>query len=133
MLDKIDHIGIAVTDLESSIKFYRDQLKLEFQGTEVVEEQKVKVAFFPVAESRLELLEATTADSPVAKFIERRGQGVHHVAFKVQNLAEKLEMLKEQGVALIDEKPRLGADGALIAFIHPKATGGVLVELCEHK
>ena len=133
MLEKIDHIGIAVTDLESSINFYRDQLKLEFQGTEVVEEQKVKVAFFPVAESRLELLEATTADSPVAKFIERRGQGVHHVAFKVKNLAEKLEMLKEQGVALIDEKPRLGADGALIAFIHPKATGGVLVELCEHK
>ncbi len=133
MLDKIDHIGIAVSDLEKTMQFYRDQLNLEFKGTEVVEEQKVKVAFFPIGESKLELLEPTVADSPVGKFIEKKGQGVHHLAFRVQNLEEKLARLKEQGVALIDEKPRYGAGGARIAFLHPKSTGGVLVELCERE
>lgn len=131
MLEKIDHIGIAVNDLESAMKFYRDTLQLEFKGVEVVEEQKVKVAFFPVGESKLELLEPTTGDSAVRKFIDKRGQGVHHLAFRVENLEEKLAALKEQGVALIDEKPRYGAGGAKIAFIHPKAAGGVLIELCE--
>jgi methylmalonyl-CoA epimerase len=133
MLDKIDHIGIAVSDLEKTMQFYRDQLNLEFKGTEVVDEQKVKVAFFPIGESKLELLEPTVADSPVGKFIEKKGQGVHHLAFRVQNLEEKLALLKEQGVALIDEKPRYGAGGARIAFLHPKSTGGVLVELCERE
>lgn len=133
VLDKIDHIGIAVSDLEKTMQFYRDQLNLEFKGTEVVEEQKVKVAFFPIGESKLELLEPTVADSPVGKFIEKKGQGVHHLAFRVQNLEEKLARLKEQGVALIDEKPRYGAGGARIAFLHPKSTGGVLVELCERE
>ena len=133
VLDKIDHIGIAVSDLEKTMQFYRDQLNLEFKGTEVVEEQKVKVAFFPIGESKLELLEPTVADSPVGKFIEKKGQGVHHLAFRVQNLEEKLARLKEQGVALIDEKPRYGAGGARIAFFHPKSTGGVLVELCERE
>ncbi len=131
MFEKIDHIGIAVSDLEKSVSFYRDQIGLEFKGTEVVEEQKVKVAFFPVGESKVELLEPTDPEGPVGKFIAKKGEGVHHLAFRVTNLEEKLEQLKEQGVALIDEKPRYGAGGAKIAFLHPKSTGGVLVELCE--
>jgi methylmalonyl-CoA/ethylmalonyl-CoA epimerase len=131
LFEKIDHIGIAVKDLEKAIIFYRDQIGLVCKGTEVVEEQKVKVAFFPVGESKIELLESTEPGGPVGKFIEKKGEGVHHLSFRVTNLEEKLEKLKEQGVALIDEKPRYGAGGARIAFLHPKSTGGVLVELCE--
>lgn len=131
MLEKVDHIGIAVSDLQKAISFYRDQLGLEFKGTEVVEEQKVEVAFFPVGESKIELLEPTDPAGPVGKFIEKKGEGVHHLSFRVSNLEEKLEQLKQQGVALIDEKPRYGAGGARIAFLHPKSTGGVLIELCE--
>ncbi len=131
MLEKVDHIGIAVSDLQKAISFYRDQLGLEFKGTEVVEEQKVEVAFFPVGESKIELLEPTDPAGPVGKFIEKKGEGVHHLSFRVSNLEEKLEQLKQQGVALIDEKPRYGAGGAKIAFLHPKSTGGVLIELCE--
>ena len=133
MFEKIDHIGIAVKDLEKAMEFYRDQIGLEFKGTEVVEEQKVKVAFFPVGESKIELLESTEPDGPVGKFVEKKGEGVHHLSFRVSNIEEKLQQLKEQGVALIDEKPRYGAGGARIAFLHPKSTGGVLVELCERK
>lgn len=131
MTKKINHIGIAVNDLEASIPYYRDQLKMTFEGTEVVEEQKVKVAFLLIGESRIELLEPTAADSPVAKFLEKNGQGVHHVAYEVENIEAELAELKEQGVRLIDEKPRLGAHGSLIAFLHPKATGGVLTEICQ--
>ena len=131
MLEKVDHIGIAVSDLQKAITFYRDQLGLEFKGTEVVDEQKVEVAFFPVGESKIELLESTDPAGPVGKFIEKKGEGVHHLSFRVTNLEEKLEQLKQQGVALIDEKPRYGAGGARIAFLHPKSTGGVLIELCE--
>ncbi len=128
---RLDHIGIAVRDLEESLSFFRDQLGLEDAGREEVKEQKVKVAFLPTGESKLELLEPVSEDSPVAKFIQSQGQGVHHVALKVTNLEEKLAALKEKGVRLIDEKPRVGAGGALIAFIHPKSTGGILLELCE--
>jgi len=133
VFEKIDHIGIAVSDLEKSINFYRDKMGLEFKGTEIVDEQKVKVAFFPVGESKIELLEPTDPNGPVGKYIEKKGEGVHHLSFRVSNIEAKLEQLKEQGVTLIDETPRYGAGGAKIAFLHPKSTGGVLVELCERE
>ena len=133
MLKKIDHIGVAVRDLEEALKFYRDCLGLDLTGMEEVAEQKVRVAFLPVGESKVELLESTDPEGPVAGFIESRGEGVQHIAFRVSNLEEKLAALKERGVRLIDEKPRYGAGGARIAFLHPKSTGGVLVELCERE
>ena len=108
-----------------------DALGLAFEGSETVEEQKVTTAFFPVGESEVELLESTAPDGPIAKFLEKKGQGIHHVAFRVENIEEALEELKQKGIKLIDEKPRKGAGGARIAFLHPKATNGVLVELCE--
>ena len=133
MIKKIDHIGIAVKDLTGALKFYEEMLGLKATGTEVVEEQKVRVAFLPTGDSEVELLESTSPDGPVARFIEKNGEGVQHIAFRVENLAEKLEELKARGVRLIDETPRKGAGGALIAFIHPKASLGTLVELCERK
>lgn len=133
MISKIDHIGIAVKDLQQAIEFYENVLGLKVKGIEEVPEQKVRVAFLPVGESKVELLESMTPDGPVARFIEKNGEGVQHIAFRVENLAEKLEELKARGVRLIDETPRKGAGGALIAFIHPKASLGTLVELCERK
>ena len=127
----IDHIGIAVKSIEEGKKFFADVLGLKFEKTELIEEQKVKTGFFPITDSELELLESTAPDGPVAKFIEARGQGVQHIAFRVENLDEALAELKEKGVRLIDQEPRKGAGGARIAFIHPKETSGVLVELCE--
>ena len=131
MTGKINHIGIAVKSLENSLPFYREVLGMEFEGTEEVAEQKVKVAFLAVGESRIELLEPTAADSPVARFLEKNGEGLHHVAYQVADLAAALERLKEQGVRLVDQAPRQGAHGTRIAFLHPKASGGVLTELCE--
>ncbi|MBW2576177.1 MAG: methylmalonyl-CoA epimerase [Deltaproteobacteria bacterium] len=128
---KIDHLGIAVNSIEDGKKFWTDALGLEFEGSETVEEQKVTTAFFPVGESEVELLESTAPDGPIAKFLEKKGQGIHHVAFRVENIEAALSELKEKGVRLIDEKPRKGAGGAKIAFLHPKATNGILVELCE--
>ena len=128
---KISHIGIAVHSLEASIPFYRDVLGMEFEGTEVVAEQKVRVAFLVVGESRIELLEPTAADSPVARFLDKHGEGTHHLAYEVDDLAATLAGLKQQGVRLIDETPRIGAHNSRIAFVHPKASGGVLTELCE--
>ena len=133
MVSKVDHIGVAVSNLEESVKFYEEILGLKLQGIETVEEQKVKVAFLPVGDTEVELLEATTPDSPIAKFIEKKGQGVQHIAFRVENIERVLEEMKEKGVKLIDEKPRYGAGGARIAFLHPKSTNGVLIELCERK
>ena len=133
MVSKVDHIGIAVSNLEESVKFYEEILGLKLQGIETVEEQKVKVAFLPVGDTEVELLEATTPDSPIAKFIEKKGQGVQHIAFRVENIEKALEEMKGKGVKLIDEKPRYGAGGAKIAFLHPKSTNGVLIELCERK
>ena len=127
----IDHIGIAVKSIEEGKRFFADILGLKLEKTEIIEEQKVKTGFFPITDSELELLESTEADGPVAKFIEARGQGVQHIAFRVENLDEALAELKEKGVRLIDQEPRKGAGGARIAFIHPKETSGVLVELCE--
>lgn len=133
MVSKVDHIGVAVSNLEESVKFYEEILGLKLQGIETVEEQKVKVAFLPVGDTEVELLEATTPDSPIAKFIEKKGQGVQHIAFRVENIEKALEEMKGKGVKLIDEKPRYGAGGARIAFLHPKSTNGVLIELCERK
>lgn len=127
----IDHIGIAVKDMAQAKRFYEEILGLKLHGVEEVAEQKVKVAFFPITDSEIELLESTQPDGPVAKFIESRGEGIQHIAFRVENLEEALAELKAKGVRLIDEKPRKGAGGARIAFIHPKETNGVLVELCE--
>ena len=128
---KIDHLGIAVNSIESGKKFWTDILGLGFSGAETVDEQKVTTAFFPAGESEVELLESTSPDGPIAKYLEKRGEGVQHVAFSVENIEDALQELKDKGVRLIDEKPRKGAGNKKIAFLHPKATGGVLVELCE--
>ncbi|MCT4604605.1 MAG: methylmalonyl-CoA epimerase [Marinisporobacter sp.] len=130
---KVDHIGVAVKNLEESLKFYQEMLGLDLQGTEVVEEQKVKVAFLPVGESEIELLESTDPDGPIAKFIDKKGSGLQHVALRVPNIEEAIKELKEKGVRMIDEKPRYGAGGAKIAFCHPKSTNGVLLELSERE
>ena len=130
-IQHIDHIGIAVKSIEEGRKFFSDVLGLPFEKTEVVEEQKVKTGFFPITDSELELLESTEPDGPVAKFIDARGEGVQHIAFRVENIEDALKELKEKGIRLIDQEPRKGAGGARIAFIHPKETHGVLVELCE--
>lgn len=127
----IDHIGIAVKSLEQAGKFYTDVLGLKIQDIENVAEQKVNVAFLPITDSEVELLESTHDDGPVAKFIEARGEGIQHIAYRVENIEQALDELKEKGVRLIDQQPRKGAGGAKIAFIHPKETNGVLVELCE--
>lgn len=131
MVKKIDHIGIAVKDMAAAKNFYEQVLGLKVTDEEVVEEQKVKVAFIPTGDSEVELLESTTPDGPIARFIEKNGEGIQHIAFRVDNLEEKLAELKAAGVRLIDEKPRRGAGGAKIAFLHPKSTFGTLVELCE--
>ncbi|MBU2621426.1 MAG: methylmalonyl-CoA epimerase, partial [Proteobacteria bacterium] len=123
--------GIAVNSIEEGKKFWTDVLGLKFEGSETVAEQKVTTAFFPVGESEVELLESTAPDGPVAKYIEKRGEGIQHIAFRVENIEVALAELKEKGIRLIDEKPRTGAGGAKIAFLHPKSTSGILVELCE--
>lgn len=128
---KIDHLGIAVNSIDDGKNFWSDVLGLKFEGAETVDTQKVTTAFFPVGESEVELLESTSPDGPVAKFIEKKGTGFQHVAFRVADINAALEELKEKGIQLIDQVPRIGAGGAKIAFLHPKATGGVLVELCE--
>lgn len=130
MLKKVDHIGVAVKDLAEAMKFY-EALGLKCAGTEVVEEQKVKVAFFPLGDTEVEILESTAPDGPIAKYIEKNGPGIQHLAFRVDNIEKALAELKEKGFRLIDEKPRYGAGGAKIAFVHPKTSLGVLVELSE--
>ena len=127
----IDHIGVAVKTIEQAGKFYTDILGLKIQEVETVADQKVNVAFIPITDSEVELLESTEPDGPVAKYIDARGEGVQHVAFRVENIDEALDELKAKGVRLIDKEPRKGAGGARIAFIHPKETNGVLVEICE--
>ncbi|MDT8422222.1 MAG: methylmalonyl-CoA epimerase [Desulfuromonadales bacterium] len=131
MTKKISHLGIAVESIEAAAPYYRDILGMAFEGTEVVAEQKVRVAFFVVGESRIELLEPTDENSPVARFLAKNGSGIHHVAYEVADLAAELARLKAAGVRLVDEVPRLGAHGARIAFLHPQASGGVLTELCQ--
>ena len=130
---KVDHIGIAVNNMDEALAFYRDTLGIISTGTEVIEEQKVKVAFLPLGDTELELLESTAPDGPVAKFIEKRGEGIQHIALRVDNIEEALAELKEKDFKLIDQQPRYGAGNAHIAFLHPKATGGILLELSERK
>ena len=132
---RVDHVGIAVNNLEETLKFYEDVLGIKCEGTEVVEEQKVKVAFLPIGETELELLESTTEDGPIAKFIDKNGGrgGIQHVAVRVDNIEKAIEEVKAKGYKMIDETPRYGAGGAKIAFCHPKETDGVLLELSERK
>lgn len=131
MVEKIEHIGIAVESIEELIPYYRDGLGLEYGGEEVVEGQKVRVAFFRIGESSIELLEPTSDDSPIAKFLAKRGPGIHHIAVRVDDIEQALKQHEAKGAQLIDREPRLGAHNMRIAFVHPKSTGGVLVELCQ--
>lgn len=133
MITNIEHIGIAVKDLDQSIKFYEDFLGTKCYAVEEVADQKVKTAFFKVGRTKIELLEGTSSESPITKFIEKRGEGVHHIAFAVDDIKSKLIELKAKNIQLIDSEPRLGAEGLQVAFIHPKATNGVLTEICSHK
>ncbi len=128
---KINHLGIATKGIDEALKFWSDALGLENVHTEVVEDQKVRVAMLPIGESRVELLEPTSDDSPISKFLEKRGGGIHHIAVEVDDIEASLAKLKSQGMRLIDEKPRIGAEGCLVAFVHPAASGGVLLELVQ--
>ena len=130
MITKINHIGIAVRSLDEHIPFYRDVLGLEYLGMEEVADQKVKTAVFAVGEVRIELLEPTADDSPVARFIEKRGEGMHHIAYESDDIAGELAALKNKKIQLIDERPRKGAHNTLIAFLHPRSSGKVLTEIC---
>jgi methylmalonyl-CoA/ethylmalonyl-CoA epimerase len=132
LFKKIDHIGVAVKNLENSLHIFRNILGMECSGEEIVKEQKVKVAFLPIGASEIELLESTSPDGNIAKFIEKKGEGIHHIAFEVDDLETMLEDLQQKGVQLIDQEPRYGAGGARIAFLHPRSTNGILVEICEH-
>lgn len=128
---KINHLGIATKSIAEALKFWQDSLGLENIHTEEVEEQKVRVAMLPIGESRVELLEPTSEDSPISKFLEKRGGGIHHIAVEVEDIEASLAKLKTKGARLIDETPRIGAEGCLIAFVHPTTTGGVLLELTQ--
>ena len=128
---KIDHIGIATRGIDEAATFWRETLGLNIEEAEEIAEQKVKVAMLALGESRIELLEATSADSPISKFLDKRGPGVHHIAMRVDNIRAALANLKTKGARLIDEEPRTGAGGCLVAFVHPSSTGGVLLELVE--
>jgi len=128
---KINHLGIATKGIDEALKFWEDALGLENVHTEVVEDQKVRVAMLPIGESRIELLEPTSEDSPITKFLEKRGGGIHHIAVEVEDIEAALAKLKAEGARLIDEKPRIGAEGCLVAFVHPSSANGVLLELVQ--
>jgi methylmalonyl-CoA/ethylmalonyl-CoA epimerase len=131
MLKKINHIGIAVNSIEEALPFYRDNLGMALLGIEEVAEQMVKVAMLQIGESKIELLEPTSSDSPVARFLEKNGPGIHHLAYEVEEIETAIERLERGGARMIDRTPRNGAHGARIAFVHPKSSGGVLTELCQ--
>jgi methylmalonyl-CoA/ethylmalonyl-CoA epimerase len=131
-LTHVEHIGIAVKNLDESIKYYENILGLKCYAIEEVKDQKVKTAFFMAGQTKIELLESTESDGPIGKFIEKKGEGIHHIAFAINNLAEGLKEIEAKGIQLIDKVPRQGAEGLNIAFLHPKSTNGVLTELCEH-
>ncbi|MBE9519878.1 MAG: methylmalonyl-CoA epimerase [Proteobacteria bacterium] len=133
MLEKIDHIGIAVRSIDQAKPFFEKVLGLPCEGEEVVESQKVKTAFFAVGEVHIELLEPTSDDSPIAKFLENKGEGIHHIAYKTDDIASQLDQAKESGCRLIHETPIEGAGGKQVAFLHPKSTYGVLMEFCTKK
>lgn len=131
MIKKLDHIGIAVKSIEEALPLYTDLFGLTLEGIEEVEEQKVKTAFLPIGDTEFELLESKDPEGPIARFIDKKGQGIQHIALQVENIEEALEKAKRNGIRLIDEKPRYGAGGAKIAFLHPQSTQGVLIELCQ--
>ncbi len=131
MIKKIDHIGIAVKSLEHSLPFYTEILKLKVEHIEEVKSEKVRIAFLKVGNVKLELLEPTSAESPIAQFIEKRGEGIHHLALGVDSIEDRISQLKAEGIRMIHETAKIGAGGAHIAFVHPKSTGNVLYELCE--
>lgn len=133
MLDKIEHLGIAVIDIDEGIQLYQQLLGGPCYKIEEVESEGVKTAFFKIGESKIELLQATTDDSPIAKFISKKGEGIHHIAYAVTGIEQKIEELQAQGYQMIHDMPKPGADGKKIAFLHPKSTKGVLVELCEDR
>ncbi|UOY93911.1 methylmalonyl-CoA epimerase [Ectobacillus sp. JY-23] len=133
MIQRIDHIGIAVQSLEEALPFYTNVLKLRLLGVEEVVSQQVKVAFLELGESKLELLEPLSKESPIATFIHKRGEGIHHVALGVNTIADRIQEMEQNGIQMIDSSPRIGAAGASIAFMHPKSAHGVLYELCEKK
>lgn len=128
----IEHLGIAVKSLETAIPYYENVLGLKCYSIEEVTDQKVKTAFFMVGQTKIELLESTDPEGPIGKFIEKKGEGIHHVAFAVENLQKSLDFAADKGIQLIDKQPRKGAEGLNIAFLHPKSTFGVLTELCEN-
>lgn len=128
---KINHLGIATNGIEEALKFWEDALGLENVHTETVEDQKVRVAMLPIGETRIELLEPTSEDSPISKFLEKRGSGIHHIAVDVEDIEASLAKLKANGMRLIDETPRIGAEGCLVAFVHPSSANGVLLELTQ--
>jgi methylmalonyl-CoA/ethylmalonyl-CoA epimerase len=132
-ISHIEHIGIAVKSLEESVKYYENILGLKCYSVEEVKEQKVKTAFFMVGQTKIELLESTDPEGPIGKFIEKKGEGIHHMAYAVENLESALAEANEKGIQLIDQVPRKGAEGLSIAFLHPKSTAGVLTEFCEDK
>lgn len=133
MLDKIEHLGIAIKSLETSDHLFAKLLGTEPYKKESVEREGVKTSFFQIGESKIELLEATHPDSPIAKFIEKKGEGIHHIAFSVEDIRAEVERLKSEGFVFISEEPKDGADNKLVVFLHPKSTHGVLVELCQEK
>lgn len=130
---KINHLGIATKGIDEALKFWSDALGLENVHTEIVEDQKVRVAMLPIGESRIELLEPMSEDSPISKFLEKRGGGIHHVAVEVEDIEASLANLKARGMRLIDETPRIGAEGCLVAFVHPSSANGVLLELVQER
>ena len=130
-LTHIEHIGIAVKNLDESIKFYENVFGLKCYAVEEVKDQKVKTAFFKIGETKIELLESIGNDGPISKFIEKKGEGIHHIAFKTNDIKSSIKELEEKKILLIDEHPRKGAEGLNIAFLHPKAANGVLIELCS--
>ena len=132
MITKINHIGIAVTSIDDALKFYVDVLGLEIKSREVIEEQKIKTTLFSVGESKIELLESTAPDSPIARHIEKFGEGLHHIALEVTDIEDALKKLSAQGISLIDEKPRKGVENTKIAFLHPRSTGRTLLELVQN-
>ena len=133
MITRVNHIGIAVKSLDKQLGFYRDILKLEYGGIEEVQDQNVRVAIFKVGEVCIELLEPTSDESPIAKFLEKRGEGMHHIAYETDNLENEIDEMKKASVKMIDNKPRLGAHSTNIAFLHPRSSGKVLTEICQHK
>jgi methylmalonyl-CoA/ethylmalonyl-CoA epimerase len=129
----IEHLGIAVQNLNEAIQFYEEKLGLKCYSIEEVKDQKVKTAFFMIGQTKIELLESTDPEGPIGKFIEKKGEGIHHIAFAVKNIEQQLQSLTKKDVKLIDSVPRKGAEGLSIAFLHPKSTHGVLMEMCENK